>query len=88
MTDEPRHQSALEGTRSLTDYLQGYATALIDAIAAISHARDVGARDQLSDGGLDAAHDGLNAAIFVIRQMRPPQGEALSRLPVEELPNG
>jgi hypothetical protein len=47
------------------DYLRGYATALIDAIAAIEYARDKGGPD-------DAARDGLTAAVFVIRHMRPP----------------
>lgn len=53
-----------------SDYLRGYATALIDAIASLSYARDKGGSD-------DAGFDGLNAGIFVIRQMRPPSAPAI-----------
>jgi hypothetical protein len=54
------------GPTAEADYLRGYAAALIDAIAALTRARDAGGDD-------DAAHDGLNAAVFAIRQIRPPE---------------
>ncbi len=52
-------------------YLQGYASALIDVIAKLSYARDTGTRE-------DAAFDGLNAAIFAVRQIKPPISAALA----------
>jgi hypothetical protein len=49
-----------------TDYLRGYATAVIDAIAAIQYANQ-------AQGESDPAWDGMNAAVSVLKNMRPPR---------------
>jgi len=58
-------QASTPAPQPETEYLRGYATALIDAIAAIEYARTRGGED-------DAARDGLTAAIFVLRNIKPP----------------